>query len=150
MKNKYYTPEIEEFHVGFECEWQCKVRNETWNEQVCDGDLVSIAYDSIEHSDEDEPYEEQFRVKYLDKQDIEEVLKVRQLKGDDIELNFQILLSDSEDFYEVDYETDTLKLTVELFKETDKNKYSCYTLFSGKIKNKTEFKRLLKQLDLKC
>ena len=47
MNNKYYTPKIEEFHVGFECEWQSQVRNETWNKQISDTDLVSIAYDAI-------------------------------------------------------------------------------------------------------
>ena len=70
MENKYYQPEIEEFYVGFECEWQCKIRNETWNKQVCDVDLINIAYDAIEHADKEEPFEEQFRVKYLDEKDI--------------------------------------------------------------------------------
>lgn len=72
MENKYYTPKIKEFYVGFQCEWQSKIRNETWNKQICDVDLIGIAYDAIEHSDEEEPYNEQFRVKVLDTQDIEE------------------------------------------------------------------------------
>lgn len=71
MENKYYTPSIEEFFVRFECEWQSKIRQESWNKQICDVDLINIAYDSFEHSDIEEPFNEQFRVKYLDASDIE-------------------------------------------------------------------------------
>ena len=145
MKNKYYTPEIEEFHVGFECEWQSKVRNETWNKQVCDGDLVSIAYDSIEHQDEDEPFEEEFRVKFLDTEDI-------------LDLGFKYTNNDL-DLLKVTKES-TIRIRLRLFEDaphlsiyhTDElyNKEQALRIFSGEIKNKTELKKLLKQLGIKC
>lgn len=157
MENKYYTPQIEEFHVGFEYEMkerfldgtvknQIDFDNAKWKSCICDSGVIYIER-ALEGKNAKNSHCG-IRVKYLDKQDIEEVLKVKQLKGDEIELNFQIPISNSDDSYEIDYETDTLKMTVELFKETDKNKYSCYTLFSGKIKNKTEFKKLLSQLEI--
>ena len=31
MENKYYTPSIEEFHVGFECEYK-EINSEEWEE----------------------------------------------------------------------------------------------------------------------
>ena len=143
MNNKYYTPKIEEFHVGFECEWQSRVRNETWNKQISDTDLVSIAYDAIEHSDEDEPFEEQFRVKYLDKDDIEGCGFILTGKPNDSKYYFR----------DVD---DMLGITVRVgFYKNGGNNLHLYefigdrieTLFSGEIKNKTELKTLLKKIN---
>ena len=154
--NKYYTPEIEEFYVGFEIEvynqdsskwypYKCTI-------QTIQEDTLSVygahGLDWMLDGEDQEHPSCRTRVKYLDREDIEEVLGVKQLKGDAIELNFQILQEDSEDFYEVDYDTDILELTVELYKEVSENRYDCYTLFIGKIKNKSEFKKLIKQLGI--
>lgn len=136
--NKYYTPELEEFCPGFECEFKSYINGqEQWEKRVINID--SFQLDSYE----DITYKSNWRVKYLDKQDIEEVLGVKQLKGDDINLNFQILLDDSEDFYEINYDLDSKILTIEFFKEDEDGDYDTYPLFSyGIIKNKTEFKTI--------
>lgn len=148
MNKKYYTPLIEEFHVGFECEWQSKIRNETWNKQICDVDLISIAYDTIEHADEDEPYEEQFRVKYLDKYDIQNEGYI--LKRKSIDLWFE---KEEIHLREDGYHLKNIKLQYALHDKRLKVIFH-YTSgeeqihFEGEIKNKTEFKRILKQLGL--
>jgi hypothetical protein len=147
MENKYYTPKIEEFHVGFECEWQSKIRKETWNNQVCDTDLISIAYDEFEHADEEEPFKDQFRVKYLDKEDIESLGWVR--RNDKIkaicknEFNFNRLI--------MSFLSNGLVI---IRRPNDKN-LSAYgnlpqlhTIFSGFLKNKSEFKRVMEQLGI--
>ena len=71
--NKYYTPELEEFHVGFEYEyftkdWVGKDYTHTWvklkfnQKEDYGNDLDNMVY-FIET--------EQVRVKYLDREDIE-------------------------------------------------------------------------------
>lgn len=143
MENKYYTPEIEEFCVGVECEWQSKIRNETWNKQTSDTDLVSIAYDTIEHADEDESYEEQFRVKYLDGQDITDLgfkytnnnLDLIKITDEKV-IRIRLRIVDDIPHLRI-YQTD------EIF-----NKEQTFPIFVGKIKNRSELQKLLKQLEV--
>lgn len=49
-ENKYYVPKIEEFHVGFECEYfdEC-----LWKKEICDIDTISIASSVEEHGTEE-------------------------------------------------------------------------------------------------
>ena len=141
-ENKYYTPEISEFFVGFEYETiylKSVWTKEVLNQMDCGWFFESYINDAVEV---------EFRVKYLDKEDIEEVLKVKQLKGDEVELNFQVWKDDSNDFYEIDYDTDTNMLIIEKFIEIRVNNYNSFTLFRGKVKNKSELQKLLKQLGI--
>lgn len=71
MKEKYFTPDISEIHVGYEIEWKSKIRNQDWEKTICDVDLISIIYDEFEHSDFEELFDEQFRTSYLTKEQIE-------------------------------------------------------------------------------
>ena len=153
---KYYQPKIKEFHVGFECEWQSKIRNETWNKQICDVDLINIAYDAIEHTDEEEPYEEQFRVKYLDEQDILDLGFIKK------SFNYNNFL---ESFCEV-YENIDLNIVIGHYININKISVITRDTLSSKneavkrgylenptanliiIKNKNEFKKLLTQLEI--
>ena len=149
---KYYTPSMEELHVGFECEWQSKIRNEIWNIQICDIDLVNIAYGAVEYVKEDEPFEQQFRVKLLDKQDIEDenwICVAGQMLGGGLgksyfekDNNDDVGITLRPNFYNDGFSS----LHVYNIKENDRDERIFDTLFLGKIKNKTEFKRLLTQL----
>ncbi|WP_298838909.1 hypothetical protein [uncultured Clostridium sp.] len=139
-KEKYYTPSIQEFHVGFECEWQCKIRKETWNKQICDTDLVNIAYSAIEHSDEEELYSEQFRVKYLDKEDIESFGFKFDGKGTYKLSNY--CLTGQLEYQNIEIEQTHEDVCMGEWKYYDE------LIFRGKIKNKSEFSRLLKQLSI--
>ena len=141
-ENKYYTPEISEFFVGFE--YETIYLKSVWTKEVLNQMDCGWFYESYIN----DAVEVEFRVKYLDKEDIEEVLKVKQLKGDEVELNFQVWKDDSNDFYEIDYDTDTNMLIIEKFIEIRVNNYNSFTLFRGKVKNKSELQKLLKQLGI--
>ena len=71
---KYYTPDITEFHIGYECEYQdLRVQKTPWKHEIIDSDLFGIAYSTYEHGtpEWEDDMENTFRTKYLDKEDIE-------------------------------------------------------------------------------
>ena len=151
---KYYTPEIEEFHVGFECEWQCKIREETWNKQVFDMDLIGIAYDAYEHSDEDEPYSEQFRVKFLDSADIESLgWKLLETKKSDFtgknlstyKINIEVGFNTGEDYLLIK-EDGNNNITIKINSYGSWATSSCEMKFT--IKNINELKKLMQMLNI--
>jgi hypothetical protein len=128
MTDKYYTPTIEEFHPGFECEFFEK------------GKWSSIeVYDIDFEFDTKLLKEKRFRVKHLDREDIESLSEGETSKG-------LFILKDSE----FDYER-ILCIIVEgnyviIGNDLKGNEYE--QLFQGKIKNKSELKKLLKQLEI--
>lgn len=75
MGNKYYTPEITEFHVGFECEFFNNMQDKVWNKISCDTDHLAIAFTCFEEGsvEWDDHISQTFRVKHLDRSDIEEL-----------------------------------------------------------------------------
>lgn len=66
MKNKYYTPTIDEFCFGFEYEWR-EGDDETtpWIKAICDYNMLPVTEESRERN--------QYRVKYLNREDVEEL-----------------------------------------------------------------------------
>lgn len=138
MENKYYTPAIEEFHVGFEYEiwdkvlvddkfWGFKVKKSMFVEKHLTQTFFN--YNLILDLEEDK-----IRVKYLDKKDIESLgIEVKIIDcGEDTE-DYPDLLINGASFgaYHADEITN-----IEIFS-------TFYT-----IKNKSELKRLLTQLRL--
>ena len=148
MMSKYYQPEIEEFHFGFEFEVGIEEDVDIAYVKSDINKWVKSIFKPNYGSDIDIARYRITRVKYLDQEDIEDILKRPQLKGDDVELNFQYIAEDNS-FYEFDYDTEYKELTVEIFKPNGDGTHNCYTLFKGVIKNKSEFKKLLKQLKIK-
>ncbi len=125
-KNKYYPPELNEFCVGFEYE-----------QEEYDGTYTKLTLsekDSLEYISD---HSDEFRVKYLDRGDVEEC-------------GFTFLKKDwGNDVYEKPvYKTGKLTLYLErtyviiLCKDGEYD----VTLFRGNIKNKTEFKKVIKML----
>lgn len=144
--DKYYTPAIEEFHVGFEYE-RLSTSGE-WTEEVLD--YSSISSYAIEDVLEDMSYGDTIRVKYLDQEDIES-LGWRQVKDYDDEKVFQIL-PDEHDFYELSWFTDEdapHNINIEFWYETKPCVSNCDTIFRGTLKNKSELKVLIRQLNIK-
>jgi len=133
----YYTPEIEEFYVGFEYE-RFVPKSNTTEEECWDKLLVSVNYLSLD----DEILEKKIRVKYLDKSDIESYgFKYLGLKflSNDVE-NFRLDVTDNI-YYKVQYHPSSNLLG--LYYEEDNGDGEC--LFYGKIKNKSEFKNILEK-----
>ena len=129
---KYYTPDIEEFHVGFEFEsrytlfsrdkeWvKCKLdENNTWFTEEWYVDAVPT----------------EFRVKYLDQEDIES-LGFTQTKKDINGIEFKredglFLWWNSRGIIDID---------------TGGNQTDNISYFKGKLKNKSELKKVLKMI----
>ena len=145
MENKYYTPTIEDFHVGFEYEeievlytdkgWY-KTKENHWVKQIYDPSDYLQAYYLNERLKR--KLFNSVRVKYLDKEDIESfgfsykderyyIHEKYKMGGSDIMINY---ISSKQE----------LRITMIPYMRSD------YYLFKGTIKNKSELKTLLKQL----
>jgi len=160
MENKYYTPNITEFYVGFECEFFNNQQDKIWKKEICDEDAVSIAYTTYEHgtSEWEDNITKVFRVKYLDKEDIES------LGFKQIEYNKSFSSSWATQFEKKDYILYLSSIHIDsnskalLIGISIKDKVRCLnkdmtykevSIFRGFIKNKSELKVLLRQLNIR-
>ena len=127
--NKYYTPKIEEFHVGFEYEAKVKGSIETSYSTFIWHGHNSIVTEFNSST---------IRVKYLDREDVEGLgfipVADEWWHKTNIGDNWQILKI-SKNGYQISYGQ---------HEYIDKSK----GIFKGVIKNKSELKRLLKQLEM--
>ena len=126
-KEKYYTPSIEEFFVGFEYEEEDDLEDNVWIKRTLD-----FNYDWLEiHKD----FADNKRVKYLDSSDIEE-------------LGFVKTKYCSVPCYEKDcwriFWFEGNMISIEKFYKEEKEQY-----FRGRIKNKSELKKVLNMLNIK-
>lgn len=137
MENKYYTPEIEEFHVGFEYERYNKDYefNDGWYPCNQPPLLLSPRYNCVSME------EATIRVKYLDREDIE---------------------SEGWEYVPFIHPGEMAERWYDMFKKgqyeftgpvvADNNicyiRYKGHIVFKGHIKNKSELKTLLKQLGI--
>jgi hypothetical protein len=144
--SEYYTPEIEEFHVGFECEKWIESHPEGFWSEVSEplhkddlADLLLATEGEIQ---------QKYRVKYLDKEDIESLgwehlgsgwYNLKVVPGSLGYWNYVKLRKwqDNNIFIE-GYRGDPI-----VYENTEHQK-----LFDGNIKNKSELKRLMKQLGI--
>lgn len=135
MENKYYTPSIEEFFVGFEFERRNLLDRRKWVECTFKDGECAEQYCN----------EEEGRVKYLDSSDIEELgfklvfsdIGIECWKLGDFELRTDVDLGayiDSDNLYSIFY-------------NPYGKQYNC--VFSGIIKNKSEFRKVLNMLNIK-
>jgi len=143
MKNKYYTPEIEEFHVGFECEIQSSwgMQKGIYPSILREDTLTGFQLQKIGETETLKKVISGIRVKYLDKKDIESLGFSYYKTHPGME---QMEFDKGE--YELTYDPNFKGkqwLRINLEGEGD------VTLFSGSIKNKSELKKLLKQLNIK-
>lgn len=137
MKDKYYTPEMEEFHVGFECEsTYCLIRDsgskEEWVKYIFNEENISYLLDAYVQ----DAYSTEFRVKYLDKKDIESCGWKDDENGFFRKENFQLLTTDYSHFtiYRIYYKQGGHR--------DDR------IIFDGILKNISELKIILKQIGI--
>lgn len=123
-ENKYYTPEISEFHVGFECEvYHHYSESEGFDKEVYD-ELTPIWYNRVKYK--------LVMVKYLDREDIESLGWEFQKQYPGLEeINFE------KDDLILDYDLESNYLRIYWTGQGD------VTRFSGFIKNKSELRRLM-------
>lgn len=143
MNNKYYTPTIEEFHVGFQYEEEIYNANgnPSWYKEVLDwaDDLNKIRSDINSNL---------IRVKYLDRENIESLGFTNVCNNEDFifESNKTYLgISTGDDRkYYIDYCINRNWMLI-YFKSN--NGFECQ-VFDGIIKNISELKKLLSQLNI--
>lgn len=139
-KNKYYTPTIEEFHVGFE--YEVKYTNGTlssdWIKERIEQapEVVSLPYMNLKN----------IRVKYLDKEDIESLgWEHTEDRGMSENYGWQFqkpieYLSGGIAYYRLRYWYRNHRLRIEPLGGP---------IFDGTIKNKSELIKLLQQLGIR-
>ena len=132
-ENKYYTPEISEFHVGFEYEYYNEYHRP-------DGIWEKVGLNEFDDWFVHNFEIEKSRVKYLDKQDIEDLgFKEDENNSTPDRLNLEL--------YKNGFTIGVVLYNVTeliIYKYTGKED----VLFRGTIKNKSELKKLLKQIGI--
>lgn len=120
---KYYTPTIEEFHVGFE--YEISNSESTWNKRTIrhGADIDEIRHNRIYP----------IRVKYLDQQDIEAEGWIKQYTSAD----------GTEGFSVSGYKLEIKRTRVTIY---PLNKTS---MFVGEIRNRSELHRIMRQIGIK-
>ena len=145
MNCKYYTPGIEEFYIGFEFEETPFIggykltSNTIWHKviyQITEKAPLSTIESMIHFK--------HARVKYLDKEDIES-LGFKHLY-DDFTFGKYFKSKCNIMNYNLNYDYSSNWLTISTVSKDDLIEYS--TIFCGKILNKSEFKKLLIQLNI--
>jgi hypothetical protein len=135
--NKYYTPTIDEFHVGFEYErmngdrWE----NSTLSEADCFGTIARGYENEFEEIDTGL---RTIRVKYLDREDIESLGWKFSLESGDF-------TKGDDECIALGYDSEDHSLMVWNGLDWDDQ----HIWFDGFIKNKSELVKLLGQLDIK-
>lgn len=130
MDNKYYIPEFSEFHHGFNYEWKKK----DWTEFM-PATLANRIPDEHDHDENFNPIE--YRVKYLDSQDISDC--GWKLWGhSDLKALGQI------DHYDIIKQGEHTYL----IRDINYDDLSSRGIFEGEIKNKSELIFLMKRLHI--
>jgi hypothetical protein len=139
MENKYYTPGISEFHVGFDLEL-FNGENGQWGRYTI-GDAKDICnFQECIYGEY-----ENLRVKYLDEEDIESLGFVRDWSKDFIiEANDRTYRLSP--YYNM--RGDVRETLVRIYIVDPKSHSSIDEIFRGDIKNKSELIKLLKQLGI--
>jgi hypothetical protein len=136
-QTKYYTPTIEEFHVGFEYEeldpdYQGQSDGKQWKSiKLSKEGLISIATNW--------KYFQEYRVKYLDREDIESLgfeykRTIKCLQFSDGMNSLAFYLNGTGSYNGIN----NIQIT----------SFGKSILFRGLVKNKSELKRILKQIGI--
>jgi len=136
-ENKYYTPSIDEFYIGFEYEYYS---NGNWS---ISNDFVDVFSDwdteSI-YSVKSEIQDKTIRVKYLDQKDIESLGFTELFK----EIKYFNLRHFNLFFFE-----DSNIISIDKMMLGVSGAWSEVMIFRGIIKNKSELKFIMKCLEIK-
>lgn len=143
MENKYYTPKIEEFHVGFEYEY--RIKGEDWKNNESDEVACDLECDEITQIRLDLA-NSQIRVKYLDEQDIISFGAIIEWRSKIGGVTFNLPTTHRGDKATVGiyYTPQTSHLLLTL----TNNYILDTTIFTGIVKNKSELKRLMDMLQI--
>ena len=142
--DRFYVPNISEFHVGFECEKVIPHTDGGHQISLTNIDQKSFIIRDVFDMPTDGAALSWFRVKYLDKEDIES-LGFNQLSDDCFNLPIKEYRGRLNQEVRI-----LIRQTVLIYLAMDMN-YSDkdnLVLFTGNIKNKSELKKLMYQLNI--
>ncbi len=144
INNNFYTPDISEFHVGFEFEYFDN-RHKVWRKSddfiKSHSDWDTDSLEDIKFQLEEEP--QRIKVKYLDSEDIKELGWVFNYDTDG-GLHFFYKEAEDREGRFVMYHV-PIQNRIEI---TEDNYSDEYTIFDGFIYNKSELKWLMKRLGI--
>jgi hypothetical protein len=132
-EEKYYTPSIEEFHVGFEFKW-FDTSNGIWLvKEYNEATIIALSLDRV-------------RVKYLDSEDIKKLgwEQIENQIPEDVQLymhNKKTQYKGKETSILLYYIPDTSWILISLIDTKQ-------TVFAGKVYNKSELEWLMKRLGI--
>ena len=143
--SKYYTPTIEEFHVGFIHEY-VNTNTATWYSTQIDVSMeIKAAEQTLEY------FPERLRVKHLDRKDIESLGWVNKRSHGHTSFFIEKKDGDNSRDYKLCYMFEDNPSSLVILK-ADKawvmGTSKWRPIFSGDIKNKSELKRILKQIGI--
>ena len=149
MKKKYYTPNASEFHIGFEYEVFDYLKNK-WD-KITLGVPNHFELDQLNEVIEcpKKSFSKTFRVKYLDKKDIESLEYENRMKRLPEKYNqyFTKNYKCKRNYYNyIHVLTNDLNNHVLIVASINLDSAKGDTLFTGIIKNKSELKIILKQV----
>ena len=141
MENKYYTPKIEELHVGMYCEWLQDPANEIYIPVELTANMLSLTLNTTGWNFErlNVPGSISYRVKYLDREDIESLGWVHTGRSIDDWFKWEERVRLESGHYisfKMHYGYHDQKLTIN---GDDGGGESCF--FEGYVKNKSELKK---------
>jgi hypothetical protein len=163
MKSKYYTPKIEELHVGMYCEWLQDPANEIYIPVELTANMLSLTLNTTGWNFEklNVPGPINYRVKYLDAKDIESLSFVKRGKTwagyTDYEytelidgevpyyLKATIHVPLMDDIYKIILHR-TLNENTNIDKQLEQGESEL--MFRGRLKNKSELQRIMKQVGI--
>lgn len=152
--NKYYTPDITEFCIGFECEYYNK-HSKNWLPMLVEESNYYVDY--IGGPEEDYIFkgnyvghDKTFRVKFLDQTDIEDCGFKHTGRAVCKWYKIEKRIADGFSTYGywniitlIHCEDNKVKIFAQEYETGDE-----HTLFQGEIKNKHELKKLMQQLNI--
>jgi hypothetical protein len=150
MYENYYTPTIEEFYVGFECEFFNRMQDKIWKHQICNVDDVSMAYDANEHgtNEWDDSIEKTFRVKYLDIDDLIEI-GFEHIGGKLLKDVGQLFIFNNKRYFvHLNYTRFSDRCIIKIETSVFENSIRTLVVHSIGIKNKSELLKLMSQLNI--
>lgn len=151
QKNKYYTPTIEEFHIGFECEKKnfINTSNEPYDRLNYITKWEQVVIRPFDAPTKVESKEELswFRVKYLD---IENIESLGWKKLSNKYYTRELPSSYPYHLYAVlDFRWGIEDISIDVVRLVDnRDSNEDQRIFKGTIKNKSELKKLMSQLNI--
>lgn len=155
MEAKYYTPTLEEFHIGFEYEY---MNGDKWEKsEITIQDYKTTGWD---YEKQNSWFEEELlggirtvRVKYLDQEDIESLGFIRDCERAGYKFFLELENKDQLLLENLSLTTNMSDMFQIKLWHKEKGLYGEDTyygdiLFIGRIKNKSELKKLIQQLNI--